>query len=127
VAKGELSQLKVFGADYQTRDGTGIRDYIHVEDLAAAHVSAMDWTLENRGFEAVNVGTGKGYSVLDVIDRFRRVNDIPVDFAIEERRPGDVAECYAACDKAADLLGFRAQLDLDAMLSSAWAWEQNKS
>lgn len=127
VAKGELPQLKVFGADYETRDGTGIRDYIHIEDLAAAHVSAMDWTLENRGFEAVNVGTGNGHSVLEVIDRFKTVNNVPVDFAIEERRPGDVAECYAACNKAADLLGFRAQLGLDAMLSSAWAWEQSKS
>ena len=127
VAKGELSRLKVYGANYKTPDGTGVRDYIHVEDLATAHVRALEWTLENEGFAAVNVGTGKGYSVLEVIDRFTKVNKVPVNFVIEGRRAGDVAECYAACNKAAELLNFRAELNLDDMLSSAWEWEQRKS
>lgn len=126
VANGELPQLKVFGADYGTPDGTGVRDYIHVEDLAAAHVSALDWTSKNSGFEVVNVGTGKGYSVFEIIDRFEKVNKIPVKFTVEKRRAGDVAECYASCKKAADVLGFRAQLSLDTMLSSAWAWERRR-
>lgn len=127
VAKGELMNLKIFGDDYETVDGTGIRDYIHVKDLAAAHVAAVDWAYRNKGYETINVGTGKGYSVLEVIQRFQTVNKVKVSYTFEDRRSGDVAQCYSACDKAAKVLGFRAKYDLDAMLSSAWAWEQSKS
>ena len=123
VAKGVLPHLNVFGNDYETRDGTGVRDYIHVIDLAAGHYSALK-CLEEKGVHIYNLGTGKGYSVLEIIEAFERVNNVKIPYIIAPRRAGDIAECYADPSKAAYELGWKAELGLDDMCRSAWKFEQ---
>jgi UDP-glucose 4-epimerase len=123
VAVGSRPVLNVFGNDYPTPDGTGVRDYIHVQDLAQGHVAALQTlATQGEGF-TVNLGTGRGYSVLDVVHAFEKASGckVPVQFA--PRRVGDVAQCYAGTALAEKVLGWRAQLDLDAMCSDAWRWQ----
>ncbi len=127
-AAGVLDELKVFGNDYPTKDGTPIRDYIHVVDLAEAHVIAVNRLLNDKNksnFEVFNLGTGIGYTVLDVIDTFESVTGINLNYSMAERRDGDVAVLYAATDLARDELGWEARYGLKDMISSAWKWEQD--
>jgi UDP-glucose 4-epimerase len=123
VACGKQAELKVFGSDYPTKDGTGIRDYIHVVDLAAGHVKAVEALTRNLGLLTVNLGTGKGYSVLEMIQIFEQVNGVKVPYQIVDRRPGDIAECWADPAAAAGLLGWRAEKDLSAMCKDSWRWQ----
>ena len=115
VAEGKLKELSVFGNDYPTKDGTGVRDYIHVIDLAKGHVAAIDYTLAPGETEVFNLGTGVGYSVLEMLGAFERVNGVTIPYKIAPRRSGDIAECYADVSKAARLLGWKATLGLDDM------------
>ena len=120
TALGKMDRMTVYGGDYPTRDGTGVRDYIHVVDLAKGHIKAVE-ALEHGPFiEAVNLGTGTGYTVLELIHTFERVNSVKVPYVITDRRHGDVAECYANTDKAARLLGWKAELGLDEMCRSSF-------
>ena len=123
VAKGVLPHLNVFGNDYETHDGTGVRDYIHVLDLAAGHYSALK-CLEEPGVHIYNLGTGQGYSVLDIINAFERVNGVKIPYIIAPRRAGDIAECYADATKAEFELGWKATRGLDEMCKSAWEFEK---
>lgn len=123
VAVGRLAQLSVFGNDYPTRDGTGIRDYIHVMDLAEGHVKALQAIRERTGIEAWNLGTGVGHSVLEVISAFQRASRHPVPYRIVSRRPGDVAECWADPSRSAQELGWKAKRGLDEMMRDAWRWQ----
>ncbi|WP_081962941.1 UDP-glucose 4-epimerase GalE [Desulfosporosinus sp. HMP52] len=125
VAKGKLDKLRVFGGDYETVDGTGIRDYIHVCDLAMGHVAALDKL--TRGVHIYNLGTGKGASVLQLVHEFEKVNSIYVPYEIEARRPGDIPECYADASKAQRELGWKAKRNLEDMCRDAWRFEQNYS
>ncbi len=125
VAAGRLPQLGVFGDDYPTHDGTGVRDYIHVVDLAKGHVKAIDYSGEHRGVEIVNLGTGTGYSVLDIVKAFEKVNNIKIPYVIKPRRAGDVAECYADAGKAERVLGWKAEKDLEEMCYDSWNWQSN--
>lgn len=120
VAKGDLPQLNVFGNDYDTIDGTGVRDYIHVEDLAVGHVKAYNKIKDSNGLHVYNLGTGTGYSVLEVIEAFEKANNININYKITPRRPGDVAEVYADTKKAEKELGFKAQYGIEAMCKDAW-------
>ncbi len=124
VAVGKRERLQVFGRDYDTHDGTGVRDYIHVLDLAAGHVDALRYLLAGKGSVTANLGTGKGYSVLDVVQAFERASgkSIPCDFA--PRRPGDVATSYADATLARELLGWQATRDIDTMCADAWRWQR---
>ena len=115
VATKELAVLNVFGNDYDTKDGTGVRDYIHVVDLAKGHIKALNWVLNNNGIDAFNLGTGHGYSVLDLVTTFERVNNVKVNYQIVDRRPGDVASCYADPSYAKDKLNWEAELDIEDM------------
>ncbi len=126
VAKGILPHLNVFGNDYDTPDGTGVRDYIHVIDLAAGHYAALK-ALDKEGVSIYNLGTGNGCSVLDIVNAFERVNGIKIPYQIVERRPGDIAECYADASKAEFELGWKANLTLDEMCASAWNFESNNA
>ena len=123
VAAGQLKQLSVFGNDYDTPDGTGVRDYIHVVDLARGHVDACAYAAEHKGIEIINLGTGVGYSVLDIVNTFQRVNNVPVPYVIAPRRAGDVAACYADPTKARELLGWTAQKNLEDMCRDSWNWQ----
>ena len=127
AASGRRSELTVFGDDYPTPDGTGVRDYIHVVDLAEAHVAALTYALESMSdtYDVFNIGTGSGTSVKELIDTFEKVNGVRVPHVIGARRPGDIAACYADANKAADVLGWRARLDLETTLTDAWRWERN--
>lgn len=125
VAVGKLDKLSVFGDDYETHDGTGVRDYIHVVDLARGHLSALDYSLENTGSEAINIGTGEGYSVLDVVHAFEKGNDVEIPYKIEERRPGDIAVGYADPTKAKELLKWEATHSLEDMCRDSWKWQKN--
>lgn len=125
VAKGVLPELNVFGNDYPTKDGTGVRDYIHVVDLALGHVSAIEYADKHRGVEIFNLGTGVGYSVLDIVNTFKRVNNIDVPYRITERREGDIAECYADPGKAKELLNWVATKNLEDMCKDAWNFTKN--
>ncbi len=125
VAVGKLPRLGVFGNDYPTPDGTGVRDYIHVVDLASGHVKAIEYAACHKGTEIFNLGTGNGYSVLDIVNTFSRVNDIEIPYDIKPRRPGDIAECYADASKAARDLGWTAQYDLEDMCRDSWNWQKN--
>ena len=120
VAKGVLPNLNVFGNDYPTKDGTGVRDYIHVVDLAKGHLKAIDYSMNHNGIETFNLGTGNGYSVLDIVNTFSEVNNIEVPYEIVERRPGDVAECYADASKAEKFLGWKAEKKLEDMCKDSW-------
>lgn len=123
VAVGKLSKLRVFGNDYPTPDGTCIRDYIHVVDLALGHLKALDKLAENPGCVAYNLGTGTGSSVLDVIHAFMKATDLDIPYEIVERRPGDVAAAYADPQKATTELGWQAKLSLEEMCADAWRWQ----
>lgn len=125
VAVRKLDSLSVFGNDYDTHDGTGVRDYIHVLDLAQGHLRALDYALENKGVEAVNLGTGEGYSVLDVVHAFENANDIDIPYNIVERRPGDIAVGYADPTKAKELLRWEAKYNLEDMCRTSWNWQKN--
>ena len=124
VAVGRREELSVFGNDYDTPDGTGVRDYIHVVDLAKGHVAAVKFATENRGCEVFNLGTGTGYSVLDMVHTFIDVNRVPVPYKIVDRRPGDIATCYADPAKSAKMLGWKAELDLADMCRDSWNWQK---
>ncbi len=123
VAVGRLEKLRVFGDDYDTPDGTGVRDYIHVVDLARGHVAAIEYMQKHKGESVFNLGTGQGYSVLDMIHAFERITGKKVPYEIVGRRPGDIATVYASPDKSARLLGWRAELGLDDMCRDTWAWQ----
>lgn len=125
VAVGKLEKLHVFGDDYNTVDGTGVRDYIHVVDLANGHVKAVDWALKNVGCEAFNLGTGNGTSVLELRDAFVKANNIDVPYVIDPRRPGDPDEVYANADKAREVLGWEAKLGINEMCRDTWNWQKN--
>lgn len=123
VAIGKLKCVGVFGNDYHTPDGTGVRDYIHVVDLAKGHVKALDRIKEKAGCKVYNLGTGKGYSVLDVIHAFSKACGHDIPYEIKPRRAGDIATCYSKCDLAREELGWQAEYDLDAMCASSWKWQ----
>ena len=125
VAVGRLEKLRVFGNDYNTPDGTGVRDYIHVVDLAVGHVKAVDWVLENKGCEAINLGTGNGCSVLQLREAFEKASGIKIPYEIVGRRPGDPDEVYANADKAKKLLGWEATKTFDDMCRDTWRWQKN--
>ena len=125
VAVGKLDHLNVFGNDYDTEDGTGVRDYIHVVDLAKGHLKAIDKAREVTGVNIYNLGTGKGYSVLDIVNTFQDVNGIEIKYEIVERRPGDIAICYADPTKAKEELGWIADKDLEQMCKDAWNFTCN--
>ena len=125
VAVGKLEKLHVFGNDYNTVDGTGVRDYIHVVDLALGHVKAVDWALANKGCEAFNLGTGNGTSVLQLRDAFVKASGIDVPYVIDPRRPGDPDEVYAQPDKAREMLGWEAKFGIDEMCEDTWRWQSN--
>lgn len=124
VAVGKRKELSIFGDDYDTHDGTGVRDYIHVVDLAKGHLSALEKIMTSTGVDAYNLGTGVGYSVLDVVKAFERATGVKIPYVIAERRPGDVAECYADPTKARKELGWKAERDLDDMCRDAWRWQK---
>lgn len=125
VAVGKLPQLSVFGNDYDTVDGTGVRDYIHVVDLAKGHVAALQYLEQQTqlGFEPINLGTGKGTSVLELVNAFIKTTGQPVPYSIAPRRPGDIASCYASSDKAKHLLGWQAEFDIERMCTDTWRWQ----
>ena len=125
VASGKLKCLNVFGNDYPTHDGTGVRDYIHVVDLAKGHLKALEKIENNNGIHVYNLGTGKGYSVLDLVHSFEKVNNIKIDYKIVERRPGDIAECYANPNKAKDELNWVATKSLEDMCRDSWNFAKN--
>ena len=124
VAMGKLKELPVYGNDYPTPDGTGVRDYIHVVDLARGHLAALTALRTHSGVLTVNLGTGRGYSVLEMVHAFAAVSGKPVPYRIVERRQGDIAQCYADPAFARKLLGWQAQLGIDAMCADAWRWQQ---
>lgn len=123
VATGELAQLNVFGSDYDTHDGTGVRDYIHVLDLANGHLKALEKLQSEPGLVTYNLGTGIGYSVLDLLKAFETTTGIKIPYELVDRRPGDIATCYANPDKARVELGWRAEYDIADMCRDAWNWE----
>ena len=126
VANGELPCLNIFGDDYDTIDGTGVRDYIHITDLANGHIKAVDYVLNNIGIDYYNLGTGHGYSVLEMVNAFMEVNNVDVPYKIVERRDGDIAECYADTEYAYDRLGFKAEYGLNEMVESAYNFVKNQ-
>lgn len=125
VAVGRRDRLHVFGDDYATPDGTGVRDYIHVVDLAKGHVKAIAYAQEHDGTEIFNLGTGCGYSVLDVVHAFESANGIKIPYVVDPRRAGDLAECYANPKKANEILGWRAERGIDDMCRDTWNWQKN--
>jgi len=125
VAVGRREKLSVYGNDYDTHDGTGVRDYIHVVDLAKGHVAAVKYAVQNSGCEVFNLGTGTGYSVLDMVKTFQEVNEVPVPYVITDRRPGDIATCYADPAKSAEKLGWKAEKNLGDMCRDSWRWQKN--
>lgn len=125
VAVGKLEKLHVFGNDYNTVDGTGVRDYIHVVDLAIGHVKAVDWALQNLGCEEINLGTGNGISVLQLRDAFVKASGVDVPYVIDPRRPGDPDEVYADASKALNLLGWKAERGVEEMCEDTWRWQSN--
>ena len=124
VAVGRREKLSVFGNDYDTHDGTGVRDYIHVVDLARGHVAAVKYACAHNGCEVFNLGTGTGYSVLDMVKAFRSVNNVELPYVIVDRRPGDIATCYADPAKSAQLLGWKAEYTLEDMCRDSWNWQK---
>lgn len=127
VAIGELEELSVFGNDYDTHDGTGVRDYIHVVDLSIGHLKALEKLTTNPGLVIYNLGTGRGYSVLDLVNSFSKVSGREIAYKIIERRPGDVAECYADPSKANNELGWRAKYEIEEMCEDSWRWQTQSS
>lgn len=125
VATKELPYLNVFGNDYNTKDGTGVRDYIHVVDLAKGHLKALEYINNNKGSIAINLGTGVGYSVLDIVKSYEKVNNIEIPYKIVDRRDGDIEECYADPSKAYELLNWKTEKTLDDMVKSAYNYVIN--
>lgn len=127
VATGKLKKLRIFGGDYPTHDGTGVRDYIHVVDLAKGHVKALEYFKRQNKDKVltVNLGTGNGYSVLDMVSAFEKASGQKISYEIVERRAGDIAECYADPSLAASLLNWQAQYDINQMCEDSWRWQQN--
>ena len=125
VAVGQLEKLSVFGNDYPTPDGTGVRDYIHVVDLAKGHVKACDYAANHTGSEIINLGTGHGYSVLDLVNTYSRVNNVSVPYVFAPRRAGDIAENYADPSKAKELLGWEAEKDLEDMCRDSYRFQRD--
>jgi UDP-glucose 4-epimerase len=125
VATGKLECLSVFGNDYNTHDGTGVRDYIHVVDLARAHLKAMERAEKVKGIEYFNVGTGVGYSVLDIVNAYEKVTGAKVNYKIVARRPGDIDECYADPKKAYELLGWKTEYGIEDMCRDSYRWQKN--
>lgn len=125
VAVGKLEKLHVYGNDYPTPDGTGVRDYIHVVDLAQGHVAALKKLETNCGLFICNLGTGKGYSVLDILHAYEKACGKALPYVIDPRRPGDIAECYAEPKKAKDEMGWQAKLGIEEMCASSWNWQSN--
>lgn len=125
VASGRLEKLHIFGNDYDTPDGTGVRDYIHVVDLARGHVCAIKYAAENKGADVINLGTGKGYSVLEMVKTFSEVSGVNIPYEINARRVGDIAECYADPTKAKEKLGWVAEKNLRDMCRDSWRWQKN--
>ena len=123
VAVGRREKLSVFGNDYDTHDGTGVRDYIHVVDLAKGHVAAVEYVANHTGCEVFNLGTGTGYSVLDMVHTFRDVNQVALPYQIVDRRPGDIATCYADPGKSEKVLGWKAEKNLADMCRDSWNWQ----
>lgn len=123
TAIGKRDHLNVFGNDYPTPDGTGVRDYIHVVDLARGHVAAIRYLNENKGEAVFNLGTGQGYSVLDMVHAFETANNVRVPYEITERRPGDLATCYADPSKSLEVLGWKAEYNLNDMCRDSWNWQ----
>ena len=123
VAAGRMPELKVYGNDWSTHDGTGVRDYIHVVDLAQAHVKAVEYLLAGRNSLTVNLGTGQGYSVMDVLKAYGDIVGRPIPFQVVERRAGDIATCYADPSLAEKLLGWKARRNLDQMCADSWRWQ----
>ena len=126
VAVGKRDHLNVFGDDYDTPDGTGVRDYIHVVDLALGHIAALEYVKDHPGAEAVNLGTGKGTSVLEIVHAFEKASGREIPYVIVPRRPGDIASCYAETKKAAELLGWHAERDIDDMCRDGWNFARNR-
>ncbi|VWC11770.1 UDP-glucose 4-epimerase GalE [Burkholderia lata] len=124
VAVGKLETLRVFGSDYPTPDGTGVRDYIHVVDLAKGHIAALDALTKRDASFVVNLGTGQGYSVLEVVRAFEKASGRPVPYELVARRPGDIGECYANPQAAADIIGWRAALGIEEMCADHWRWQE---
>ncbi|NRD76692.1 UDP-glucose 4-epimerase GalE [Bacillus sp. BRMEA1] len=125
VAVGKLKELQVFGEDYPTVDGTGVRDYIHVVDLALGHIKALEKVMSSKGVEAYNLGTGTGYSVLEIVKAFEKSSGVTIPYKIAPRRPGDIAVCYAEPSKAQTVLGWTAQRGIDEMCRDSWRWQEN--
>lgn len=125
VAVGKLPQLSVFGDDYPTHDGTGVRDYIHVVDLGQGHVAALRYLQQHTGVHTWNLGTGQGYSVLDMVKAFEAASGVTVPYKVVDRRAGDIAVCYSNPSKALAELGWQAQLGLERMMSDAWRWQKH--
>ena len=125
VATGELPCLNIFGDDYDTPDGTGVRDYIHITDLANGHIKAIDYVIKNTGVDCYNLGTGNGYSVLEMVNTFKEINHVDVPYKIVGRRDGDIAACYANPDYAYEKLGFKAEFGLPEMVESAYNFVKN--
>ena len=125
MAVGRLPQLSVFGNDYDTPDGTGVRDYIHVVDLARGHVCAVRKLNENCGLKVYNLGTGEGYSVLDVVNNFKEANGIDIPYVIKPRRAGDIAACYCDPSLAKAEMGWEAEYGIRDMCADSWNWQKN--
>lgn len=125
VAIGKLAQLSVFGSDYDTHDGTGVRDYIHVVDLAIGHLKALNRHQDDAGLHIYNLGTGSGYSVLDMVKAFEKVNNIHIPYQLVARRPGDIATCYSDPSLAKQELGWVAERGLEDMMKDTWNWQKN--
>ena len=125
VAIGKLEALSIYGADYDTPDGTGVRDYIHVVDIAKGHVIAVKHNLKSKGTNVYNLGTGQGYSVLDLVNAFEKENNIKIPYIIKNRRPGDVATCYADTTKAEKELGWKSEKSIEDMVIDSWRWQKN--
>lgn len=126
VAAGIRDHLSVFGNDYPTHDGTGVRDYIHVVDLAKGHAAAYDYSMKSKGCEVFNLGTGIGYSVLDIVKAFEEANGVKIQYEIAPRRAGDIATCYASTEKAAKVLNWKAEKSLVDMCRDSWRWQQSR-
>jgi len=125
VATGKRECLSVFGNDYNTHDGTGVRDYIHVVDLARAHLCAINRAETLTGVEYFNIGTGVGYSVLDIVKAYEKATGVKINYKIAPRRPGDIDECYANPEKAAKLLGWKAEFNIEDMCRDSYRWQSN--
>ena len=125
VAVGKLKELGVFGNDYDTPDGTGVRDYIHVVDLAKGHVKALKKIEEKAGLKVYNLGTGIGYSVLDIVNNFEEATGVKIPYVIKDRRPGDIATCYSSAEKAEKELGWKAEFGIKEMCADSWRWQSN--